>query len=104
MPATTKRSRMELLIRFLNRNWKGNTINMTATVIAQVATTHLGFLVNPKVVCQLLRDMGMKFVNTPHDPPTRARSSLDLIRARIDHLEQRLKILENGVTKKNGRS
>ncbi len=69
-------------------------VRLNAVQIAKLASGSLNFQVSPNTVCRILMKLGVKFKGSPDDPTPRVYSKVDLLKARVDHLEDRLKRVE----------
>lgn len=69
-------------------------LGVTSVAIALVATETLGFAVSPNRVARELDRQGVPFRRVAADPPPPAWGKTELLRARQDHLEDRIRALE----------
>lgn len=67
---------------------------LTTIAAALVATEALGFHVTPNRVARELDRQGIPFRRTKADPPPPVWGNTELVRARQDHLEERIRALE----------
>lgn len=82
------------------RRWVKKTFSKVATSylttesVASQAEEALGFPVSPNRVAREFYRQGITFRKMPGDPPEPAWSKNELNRARMDHLEERVRELE----------
>lgn len=69
----------------------------TASVLAALCSSDLGFTVSANRMCRELRKERIPFTPSPNDPPERSYSKVDLLKARMDHLEENVKELQKTV-------
>jgi hypothetical protein len=78
--------------------YKGKvTSNLTTRVVADQATAELGFQVSQNRAARELYRQGISFRRLPGDPPEPRWSLNELNRARLDRLEERVRLLESEV-------
>lgn len=67
---------------------------LTAAELASVASMELKEKIPANQMCRELRAARISFKRSPNDPPPRNYSKVDVLKARLDSMEQRLKRLE----------
>lgn len=96
MPRKKASNRTKQLTEWITNRYKGTGyIHAKAVTIAAYAEEKLKFRVSANTVCRILDKLGIRFIRSADDPPKKRNyTKTDLLATQVNHLEDRVRKME----------